>query len=168
MNFWTYSPEDVQILIAGVHPLEGLAQGTFVEISKDVQPMVSSRSVDGMVVRKHTTDNTFTVNLTIYRSSPSNDLLTKLWQIDEITQMMKFPLLIKDSTGTGFFFSTTSWVENIPNMTYSTDMGTYTWGIRSAEASINIGGNDESSVLEHINNLSLSGLPLLNEVLRNV
>src|SRR5690606_20540576 len=119
MNFWTYSPEDVQILIAGVHPLEGLAQGTFVEISKDVQPMVSSRSVDGMVVRKHTTDNTLTVNLTIHRSSPSNDLLTKLWQIDEITQMMKFPLLIKDSTGTGFFFSTTSWVENIPNMTYS-------------------------------------------------
>lgn len=168
MNFWTYSPSDVQILIAGVHSVTGIPEGTFVEVSKDVQPMTTQRSTDGLVVRKHTTDNSFTIRLTVYRASPTNDLLTKIWQADEITQMAKFPLLIKDTSGSGFFFSTTTWVEQLPDMSYSSNMENYTWVLRSSQGIINIGSNDKPGVLQELNNLAFSGIPLINEVLGNV
>lgn len=168
MNFWTYSPEDVQILIAGVYSVEGLAEGNFIEITKDTQPMQTSRSTDGMVVRKHTTNNSYTINLTLYSASPANDLLTKLWQVDEITGMAKFPLFIKDSSGTGFFFSTTTWIENLPPLVYSTDVTTRVWTFRSSEGIINIGGNDSASLPEIMNSIAFAGIPLLEEVLSNV
>ena len=168
MNFWTYSPEDIQILIGGFYPVVGIAEGTFVEVIKDVMPYVSTRSADGMVGRKYTNNSTFTVNITVMAASPANDLFTRLWLHDEVTQMGKFPLLIKDSNGTGYFFSATTWFEVIPSLTFGTDMSNHTWGLRSNEGIIHIGGNDPASDIEGLANLALSGLPLVQQVLNSL
>jgi hypothetical protein len=165
MNFWTYSPEDIQVLVGGFYRVDGLSEGTFVEVSKDVMPYTSSRSADGMVGRKFTNNNTYTVKITVMSTSAANDLFTRLWLLDELTQMAKFPLLIKDSIGSGYFFSASTWFEQIPPLSFSTSVENRVWGLRSNEGIIHIGGNDPISDIENVANMALSALPLVQQVL---
>ena len=118
-----------------------------------------------MVARKYTSNSTFTVNITVMSGSPANDLFTRLWLLDEVTQKCKFPLLIKDSLGSGYFFSASTWFEVIPPLSYSTEYSNRVWGLRSNEGIIHIGGNDSVKDIENLANLILSGLPLVQQVL---
>jgi len=165
MKLLSYSPEDVSITIGSFFSVEGYATGTFVEVTKDVMPYVSGRSADGWVERKYTNNTTYSISITLYRASPTNDVFTKLWQLDEITQTAKFPIFIKDGGGTGYFFSPTTWFEEIPSLSYSDTIDTCTWKLRSDSGVIHIGGNDRQTALENISDLILSGLPLVQQII---
>lgn len=161
-TLWTYSPEEIQILLGGVYKLEGLTAGSFVTITKDVMPFTSERATDGSLARVYHRGDEYTIVLSVMSCSPANDFLTKLWQLDEITQRAKFPLYIKDSLGTSFFHSTTTWVERLPNLGYSLGAGDRQWILKSAQGVINIGGNeDASSILQDIANTVTSAFPTL-------
>lgn len=160
-----YSPEDITVLVAGILPLTGFVSGTFVNIAKDLQPFSSTRTSDGQVARLYNNDQTYTITITLHNTAESNEVLTKLWQIDEITQRGKFPLLIKDQLGSSLFFSTTSWIEGIPDTTYGDDITERTWTIRSSQAVINIGGNaSASSLIEDLLNTVASAVPILEGI----
>lgn len=165
MSLWAYSPEDVQITIGSFFSLQGIAEGRFVEVVKDVMPYTSARSADGFVERKYTNNSTYSISVTLLRASPSNDTLSRLMNLDEATQNAKFPLLIKDSNGTGYFFSPSCWIESMPPLSYSTGEDTCVWGLRADSGVINVGGNDKVGVIEELANLLLSGLPLVQQVL---
>ena len=161
-----YSPEDVTILVAGFIPLTGYTNGSFVSITKDIMPFTSARTTDGRVARMYNNDQTYTVEITLHSASDSNDLLTKMWLLDEVTQRAKFPLLIKDQLGSSLFFSTTSWIESIPTMGFGDTIGDRVWTIRSSQAVVNVGGNtDPSSLLEDITNIAAGALPILGGLL---
>lgn len=158
----TYMPEEVTILLAGI-PVSGFIQGSFISVDKDVKPFTSKRTADGTVSRMYNNDQTYTINLTLYSGSDSNQLLTRLWQLDEITQRGKFPLMIKDGSGSDLFFSTTTWIEGIPSLVKSNQYEPRAWTLRSSSAIINIGGNgDAESILNDIVSIAASALPSLN------
>lgn len=161
-----YSPEDVSILVAGLLQIDGLIDGSFITISKDVMPFRSVKTTDGIRARIYDNDQSYTITLTLASTSDSNDFLTKLWQIDELSQMGKFPLLIKDGLGSSLFFSATSWIEGIPDTEYSNDITARTWVIKCSQAVINIGGNSEASgVIQDLFNIVSSALPGLEGLL---
>lgn len=147
MSLYSYSPEDVTILLLGFIPVEGYIDGTFISINKDIPPFTSGMTADGVQSRVHRISSSYTMRLVISNVSPTNDVLTKLWQIDEITKMGKFPILVKDQLGTSLFFSATSWIESPPSLYYSNRITEREWVIKCAEATINIGGNDDASGL---------------------
>lgn len=158
----TYMPEEVTILLAGI-PVSGFIQGSFISVDKDVKPFTSKRTADGTVSRMYNNDQTYTITLTLYSGSDSNQLLTRLWQLDEITQRGKFPLMIKDGSGSDLFFSTTTWIEGIPSLVKSNQYEPRAWTLRSSSAIINIGGNgDAESILNDIVSIAASALPALN------
>lgn len=162
---FNYCPESVVFLLAGFIPVEGFVDGTFIEISKDLIPFTSQRTPDGSVSRLYNNDQTYTITLTIHNGSSSNDVLTKLWQIDEITQRGKFPLFIKDNSGTDLFFSTSTWIEGVPAIVKSNGIDARQWVFRSSQAVINIGGNqDPSSLLQDLINAATSALPAIEGV----
>lgn len=166
MALFSYCPEEVNVIVAGFIPLKGFVDGTFVNITKDVMPFSSARTPDGTVSRLYNNDQTYTIEISLYNGSQDNDILTKLWQLDEITQRGKFPLLIKDNSGTDLFFSTTTWIEQLPSMTKSASVDTRTWVLRSSQALINYGGNEQvSSLINDLVNLASSALPVLEGVL---
>lgn len=166
MALFSYCPEEVNVLVAGFIPLKGFVDGTFVNITKDVMPFSSARTADGTVSRLYNNDQTYTIEISLYNGSQDNDVLTKLWQLDEITQKGKFPILIKDNSGTDLFFSTTTWIEQLPSMTKSSSVDTRTWVMRSSQAIINYGGNEDvSSLLNDLINAAASALPILEGVL---
>lgn len=159
-NLFSYIPESVNCLIAGFIPIEGFVDGTFISIDKDEMPYSSVRMPDGTIARKYNNSQTYTITITLHNGAETNNLLTKLWQVDEITQRGKFPLLIKDQSGSDLLFSTESWIEGIPSLTKSNSIDSRVWVIKSAYAVINIGGNEEvSSLLQDITNIAVSALP---------
>ena len=165
MNLWSYSPDDVVVTIGGFYSIEGIPEGTFINVKKDLQSMTSTRSTDGIVARAKVINSTYSIAISLMRSSPSNDMLTRLWQLDELTSMGKFPLLIKDTRGTGYFFSTETWIEEVPDLSYSDTVDSLTWGLRSDRGVIHIGGNDSNTAIEDLADLALSGLPYVQQVL---
>jgi hypothetical protein len=161
----SYCPDEVMALVAGFIPLSGFVDGTFIEITKDVMPFTSARTADGTTSRIYHNDQTYTVTITLHNGSPSNDVLTKLQQLDEITQRGKFPLLIKDNSGTDLFFSTTTWIEQLTTMTKDITISGRVWVMRSSQAVINHGSNQEvSSLLDDLVNAATSALPILEGI----
>ena len=159
-TLFSYIPESVNCLIGGFIPITGFVDGTFISVDKDEMPYSSIRMPDGTVARKYNNSQTYTITLTLHNGAETNNLLTKMWQLDELTQRGKFPLLIKDQSGSDLLFSTESWIEGIPSLTKSNAIDSRVWVIKSAYAVINIGGNEEeSSLLQDITNIAASALP---------
>ena len=159
-TIFNYCPESVNCLIGGIIPVEGFVDGTFISVDKDEMPYSSIRMPDGTVARKKNNSQTYTITITLHNGAETNNLLTKMWQIDELTDRGKFPLLIKDQSGSDLLFSTESWIEGIPSLTKSNAIDSRVWVIKSAYAVINIGGNEEeSSLLQDITNIAASALP---------
>lgn len=162
----TYIPEEVTVLIGGLLPISGFVDGTFLEVHKDLVPFSAIRTPDGTVARLYNNDQTYTITLTLYSGSDSNDVLTKFWQLDEITQRGKFPLMIRDSSGSDMFFSTTTWIEKPASIVKSNNFDSRTWVLRSSQAVINIGGNgDASSILGSLVNLAISAIPTIEGII---
>lgn len=162
----TYTPEEVYVVIAGILNADGFAEGTFINVSKDDAPYRSRTTADGATVRLYRNSQTYTVELTFHIGSTSNDFLTKLWQLDEITQRGKFPVLIKDGSGSDLFFSATSWIEGLPTMVKSTNFDTRTWRIKCSSAGVNFGSNnDESGLVQDLINIASSALPAIEGIL---
>ena len=159
-TIFNYCPESVNCLIGGIIPVEGFVDGTFISVDKDEMPYSSIRMPDGTVARKKNTSQTYTITITLHNGAETNNLLTKMWQIDELTDRGKFPLLIKDQSGSDLLFSTESWIEGIPSMTKSNAIDSRVWVIKSAYAVINIGGNESpSDLINDIVNIAASALP---------
>jgi hypothetical protein len=146
-NLAHYSPEDVIILVAGAVSITGVAEGTFISISKEDAPFTTKISADGIVSRKHTNSQVYNVTLTLHSASSSNDILTKLWLIDEATQRGKFPLLIKDPLGTSLFYSDVGWVSKTPQLDFGDKISNREWTITCTQVDINFGGNENSDLL---------------------
>lgn len=162
MSLYTYSPEDVTILLLGFLPVEGYIDGTFVSIRKDDPPTTTGVSADGNVARVYRVNDVYTIRLVLSSVSPINDVLTKLWQIDELTKTGKFPILVKDQLGSSLFFSATSWVEETPSLYYSDRITEREWVIKSTDAVINIGSNSsESGLMQDLINSITSAAPSL-------
>lgn len=164
-SIFNYNPDQVKVVVAGLMNLDGFIDGTFINISKDVVPFSSVRLPDGTVSRLYNNDQTYTVRITLHSGSGSNDFLTKLWYLDEITQRGKFPLMIKDLSGSDLFFSANTWVEQPPAIVKSANVDARTWVLKSSNALINIGGNGEpSGVIDDLINLATSAIPGINGI----
>lgn len=156
MSVRTYSPVDVTILLAGFYQVGGFVEGSFVTISKDVQPYRTTRTADGKVARTFIDDDTYTITLNLASTSPTNDILTKLHEVDKLSQYGKFPMFIKDSSGTSLFLAPTCWIKEVPDLTFSQDVSDRTWIIQATQCVPNFGGNeDASSALQDFANVAL-------------
>lgn len=166
-NIFNYRPDDVICLLGGILQVEGFVEGTFISINKDMMPFTSIKTADGQMGRLYQNDQTYTIVITLHAGSPSNDVLTKFWQLDEISQRGKFPLLFKDPSGSDLFFSTNTWVEQLPTLSKSASIDQRVWVLRSSQAVINIGSNseDEASILQDLLNLAIGALPSLEGII---
>lgn len=165
MSLNIYSPSEILVMLGGVIKLSGYLDGTFLEISKDLAPYSSRRTPDGTVARRYTKDKNYTIKFILSQSSESNDLLTKVSQLDEITQQAFFPLLVKDLSGTSLLFSPFAWIEEIPSQTFGTGIESRTWGIKATSCIENIGGNsDTAGLFDDLVNAVFSAAPLLGQI----
>ncbi len=159
MSIRSYSPTDVAVLLAGFYQVDGFMEGSFISISKDVQPYKTTRTSEGQVARTFTKDDTYTVTLNLASTSPTNDLLNAVVLGDSLTQYGKFPLFVKDGSGTSLFLAPTSWVKEVPDLAFSEDVTTRTWVLQATNCVTNFGGNEgASSALQDLATVTLGAL----------
>ena len=140
-----YSPEDVQITLAGLFTLEGFKEGSFIKITRDSPLFTTRESSDGRVSRVKKPSRTYTVTVTLMSTASSNEVLTRLALLDHSTGVAKLSLMIKDSLGTSLFFSASAWVSEMPDMEFSTGVTDRQWVFSCTQSSFHVGGNEEGS-----------------------
>lgn len=166
MSLAHYSPEDVTVLLAGVKPIEGFQDGTFISIKKDVPVFKTYRTSDGKIARLKDNDASYTITLTLMSTSPSNNVLDAWMKLDQISSMAKIPMIIKDELGSSLFFSTTTWIEEPPELTFATSTEPRTWVLRSSQGIMNVGGNEDANdLVDDFRDSILSTIPILQGVL---
>ena len=85
-TLWTFIPEDTSALIAGTHNVVGFPDESFIRISKDIPVTETRRTTDNRITRVKKTSNMYTIEMSLFSVSPTNEILTKLWQVDELTK----------------------------------------------------------------------------------
>lgn len=157
-----YSPEDVLVVLAGAITIAGMAEGTFISVSKEDSPFVTKVSADGVVSRSYTNSQVYNITLTLHSASSSNDALTKLWLIDEATQRGKFSVMIKDPLGSSLLYSNVGWVSKTPQLEFGDKITNREWVITCANADINYGGNESTDeMFEGLLSTQLGNIPAI-------
>ena len=160
---YTYSPSSVSVSISGIYNLDGFAPGTFVTIVKDVVATDDIVAIDGEVSRVIRKDNRYTVKVSLAQSSPSNNVLNALYNIDRELGIGKFPIYISEGTGTSSFLAIEAWVEELPSLIMSDNVEAREWTIKCSSGILNIGGNGSKTDIENALSSLSSVLPILKQ-----
>ena len=159
---YTFNPKEVDVSIAGLIPLTGFANNSIIEIAKVVPNFTYKESpFDGSIARTKIKSNTYSIKLHFAQTSPSNNILSLIHNVDIGFGVGQFPLFVKDNSGTSSFYSTNTWIEIVPNLSLSGGIETRTWELRSSFGVISVGGNDTSE-LNEILGIASSALQLLD------
>lgn len=142
MAVLTYDPKSVVITVGGI-PMSGYADGTFLEITADTQQFTKVIGADGYATRVKSNDYGGVLTLTLSQSSPSNDALSALFNLDKLTSTGVVPILIKDLSGTTVLFSATGWIQQFPDIAFGNEINDRAWTFDLANLDIFVGGNGE-------------------------
>lgn len=142
MALSTFDPKSVIITI-GRNPISGYADGTFLEITADNQQFTKVTGADGYTTRVKSNNYGGVLTLTLAQSSPSNDYLSGLLNLDRTVNGGVVPILIKDLSGTTVIFSATGWIQQFPDISFGNEMNTRAWTFDLADVDILVGGNEE-------------------------
>lgn len=136
----TYDPKQIIVTVGGV-PISGYTEGTFVTISRDEDTWTKNVGADGLVSRVKTNNFTGSVVITLKQTSPSNDYLSGLIAVDEVTNIGVVPVLIKDLSGNSTYFSATGWVKKYSDSTFAKEIGDREWTIDLSTLDLFVGSN---------------------------
>lgn len=140
MSVFTVDAKSVLVSVGGF-PISGFVDGTFLEITADDQQFLKVTGADGYVTRVKSNDYGAVMTLTLSQSSPSNDILSGIFNADRLNNLGVVPILIKDMTGTTIIFSGTGWIQQFPDISYGNDITDRAWIFDLANVDLFIGGN---------------------------
>lgn len=160
MALASYNPAEVVMYLADILQVDDVMDGTFIQISKDTQVFSSSTSTDGQVYRRRNSNNNYTITLTLSSSSRSSRVLQYLLIADQTTSIAKFPVFIKDMSGSTLFHATTCWIEQQPDIVFSQQVSARAWIIKATGCTLAYGDSyGRSSVGEDALDLVVGSIP---------
>lgn len=142
----TYSPEDVNIVLTNSqfsHQVTGFADGSFVDISRDIQHAQLYTGADASHARVVRRVKNFSVTFNLHQASASNDFFSQLLNLDEQfrDETWLFSVLIKDSSGRSVLSAAQAFVTTFPDMSFSTEIVERPWILQCIGTDVHIGGN---------------------------
>lgn len=141
----TYDPKKYDVILAGVRINEGLADGTWLTVTPEVQGFSKKVGADGKATRTRMSNRSGTVTLTLMQTSLINDILSGLYNADlqatngEGTATLK----IQDRAGNTSFLARSAWVANDPDISLDVEASTREWSIDYEEALPTHGGTPD-------------------------
>lgn len=143
MSVRTYDPSQVIVSIGNV-PMSGFTDGTFVEIVRNEPTWSLVVGADGYATRGKNNNYSGTLTLTLKQSSPSNDVLSGLMLLDELSNTGVFPVLVKDASGNSIYFSGQGWIQEWPSSTFDKAITDRAWVIALSTVDMFVGSNAET------------------------
>ncbi len=140
MTLRTYDPKEVHIIVGGFEML-GLADGTFLTVSRNNDAYSMVAGADGETSRAKSNDKTGSAVLTLQQTSPSNDILSGFAIADELSNSGVIPIIVTDALGTTTLFSAEGWGKKLPDAEFSKEISNRVWTFDLASIDAFIGGN---------------------------
>lgn len=136
-----YDPDQISINVAGI-PVSGYADGEFITVENESPGFEDVVGTDGEVTRSKTNDRRATVTLKLMQSSPTNDLLSALHNLDLNTPggVGVGPFLLRDKNGTTLLLAEKSWIQKMPDGSWDRTAKERSWVIRCASLTSHHGG----------------------------
>lgn len=141
---YTYASDEVQIIVGGV-PMSGLADGTFVSISRDEQAFTKVTGADGSTSRSKSANRAGAITITLKQTSPSNDVLSGFMIADEQGNNGVVPIMVKDTGGRTLCYASAAWVQQAPDQDFAKEISNREWVMDCARIDILVGGNAQST-----------------------
>lgn len=139
MSVKTYDPGSLAITIAGI-PISGFGDGTFLTVT--IPPAFTKGSgSDGEGWRAKSNDKTAEMALTLLQTSASNDALSALATLDELSGDGVDPFLAKDNSGRTVVFAETVWLEKKSDLEFAREVTNREWPIHTDSLNVLVGGN---------------------------
>lgn len=141
MNSYTYSPQDVRLVIGG-YIFTGWTNIT-VTRSKSFLPV---KGIRGKHTRVQNQDTSATIVISLMQTTPGNDVFSEILTQDIINGTARVALTLADKSGTSIFSSNDAFVTGFPSATFSGQFQDRTWEIFCGTTSdYTVGGNSKAS-----------------------
>jgi len=135
----TFDPAQVTVSFAN-KTIIGIAKGSAIKVSRNSPQYTHEVGANGDVVRVLNNDQTGAIELELMQSSPSNDALNTLAQLDAKSATGSGSVQVKDLNGRSMAHGDTAWVEKLPDAEYATEATNRTWKIVVSRLEHNVGG----------------------------
>lgn len=136
----TYDPTQIVVIVGGA-PMVGIADGTFVKVTRDEDSFKKYVGADGEVTRARNKNRGGTVEITLSQSSPSNDVLSAFAIAGEMGDGDIVPVMVQDLAGSTLEFAGEAWVKKPADSEYGKDVAGRAWVIDCASLDRMVGGN---------------------------
>ena len=144
----SYAPSEVVVVISQestgfTHQVVGFAEDSFIQLARDAESWTHSTGADGYTTRTHNINSSGKVTLELMQSSPSNDVLSAIWNRDRVFKNNSglFSITIKDGSGRSIARSDQAYISVFPDQTYGSSVNNNSWIISAANLERYIGGN---------------------------
>ena len=137
-----YDPGRVVVTLGAI--IVGYMDGSFVKVARNEATFKTQVGAGGDVTRVRSRNKTGAVTITLQQSSPSNDYLSGLHAIGELTGFAGLdirPLTVKDLNGTTLYHAAEAWVEKPADGEFADDGLGREWTIACAELKMHSGGS---------------------------
>lgn len=111
-----YSPDQVDIVFKGI-PITGFADGTFVEIEREVDTFTKKVGSLGDVARTKSLNKSGKITITVMDTHPVNDALAGVLSDDEQDGSGIGAFTMKDRAGLTIAQATDAWCMRVPKIT---------------------------------------------------
>lgn len=136
-----YDPKQIHVIVGG-SIIGGFAEDEFVEVERDVDSFTKYVGCGGEVARIKTTNRAGKITLRLMQSSPSNDELSLLAELDEtFLNAGAVPMLIRDQGGSTLFTSVFCWVRRFPKVIWKRNVEMREWVLDTASLITFVGGS---------------------------
>lgn len=140
MSTKTYDPGLVVVSIGG-NIISGFADGTFISVERTSDSFSKQVGADGEVTRVRSRDRSGSITLTLMASSLSNDILTALHKLDELSGTGVVPFLLKDLAGTTLVAAQSCWIRKPANVEFGKELSNREWALDANPIVMTVGGN---------------------------
>lgn len=152
MNIFTYSPQNVSLIIGG-YQVKGWESIGLVRTSDGMLPIQGIRGKNSRVPNKNTSA---TLIVPILQTEQANDVLSSIHALDMQNGTGRISLILKDSGGNSVFSSDEAFIQGYPEVVFSGELEYRAWKIfcqttRSYTVGSNVNAN--SSLFDSIRNL---------------
>lgn len=136
----TFDAKKVVVTVAGI-AITGFPEGSKVTAERDADAWQKTIGTDGDVARAKSNNRGGAITISLLQTSLSNDYLTGLAALDELSNAGVVPVLVKDLAGTTLAFAPEAWIKKLPGIDAQTTVGARQWIFDTGNLNLVVGGN---------------------------
>ena len=163
---FTYSPREVQLTF-GSYTVTGWQS---ISITRSVDAFKPIRGIRGKHTRVRNADTSCMITIPLLQTSMSNDVLSKIHELDITNGTGRIELTLSDLSGTSVFNSVEAYIVGYPEVVYSGEFEYRQWRIFcQTTGSYTVGGNAQvenifSSIFSKASGLANSAIDAASNI----